>query len=62
MPLFVVVLALIVLGVVLWLVFKYVPMDADVKQIIKVVVIVAVVLWLLQVFGLLDALKTITIP
>lgn len=62
MNLITVVLALVVLGVVLWLVFKYVPMDADVRQIIKVVVIVAVVLWLLSVFGLLDALKAITIP
>lgn len=62
MPIYIIVLALVVLGILLWLVFKYIPMDADIKQIIKIVVIVAVVLWLLQVFGLLDALKTITIP
>lgn len=62
MPIYIIVLALVVLGILLWLVFKYIPMDADIKQIIKIVVIVAVVLWLLQVFGLLDALKTITVP
>lgn len=62
MPLYLIILALVVLGVILWLVFKYVPMDADIRQIIKVVVIIAVILWLLQAFGLLDALKTITIP
>lgn len=62
MQLLTVVLALVVLGVVLWLVYKYIPMDADVKQIIKIVVIVAAVLWLLDVFGLLDALKAIQIP
>ena len=44
------VVVLIVVGVLLWLVNAYIPMDAKIKNIINVVVIIAVVLWLLQLF------------
>jgi hypothetical protein len=47
------VVVLIVVGVLLWLVNTYVPMDEKIKQIINVVVVIAVVLWLLTLFGLL---------
>jgi hypothetical protein len=50
MPLINLVIALIVIGVLLWLVNAYIPMDAKIKQILNVVVIIAVVLWLLGVF------------
>ncbi len=59
MPLIHVVLALIVVGVLLWLVNSYIPMDAKIKQILNVVVIIAVVLWLLNVFGLFHSLSRI---
>ena len=51
MPLVSLVIALIVIGVLLWLVNTYIPMDAKSKQILNIVVIVAVVLWLLSVLG-----------
>jgi hypothetical protein len=41
---------LIVVGVLLWLVNSYIPMDAKVKQILNVVVIIAIVIWLLGIF------------
>jgi len=41
------VVILIVIGVLLWLVNTYIPMDARIKQIINAVVIIAVILWLL---------------
>lgn len=44
------VIVLIVIGVLLWLVNTYIPMDGKIKQIINVVVIVAVVLWVLSLF------------
>lgn len=44
---------LIVVGVLLWLVTTYVPMDATIKKIIVAVVVICIVLWLLQIFGLL---------
>jgi len=52
---------LIVIGVLLWLVNSYIPMDAKIKQILNIVVVVAVVLWLLSAFGLLPALSTIRV-
>lgn len=55
------VVALIVIGVLLWLVNTYIPMDAMIKRILNLVVIVAVVLWLLKAFGLLDQLSTVTV-
>lgn len=47
------IVALIVVGVLLYLVNNLIPMDAKIKQIINIVVLIAVVLWLLSVFGVL---------
>jgi hypothetical protein len=57
MPLIQLVVALIVVGVLLWAVNNYIPMDGKIKQILNIVVVIAVVLWLLQVFGLLNGLR-----
>ena len=54
-----IVVVLIVVGVLLWLVNNYIPMDGKIKNILNVVVIIAVVLWLLQAFGLLGSLGSI---
>jgi len=62
MPLINLVIVLIVVGVLLWLVNSYVPMDDKIKKILNVVVIIVVVLWLLSVFGLLGGLSTIRVP
>ena len=61
MPLINVVIALIVVGVLLWLVNTYIPMDGKIKQILNAVVVIAVVVWLLQAFGLLGSLSGIRI-
>jgi hypothetical protein len=53
MPLVQLVIALIVIGVLLWLVNTYIPMDSKIKNIMNVVVVIVVVLWLLNVFGVL---------
>jgi uncharacterized membrane protein len=55
------VLTLVVVGVVLWLLNNYVPMDAKIKKIINVVVVIVVVIWLLQQFGLLGSLRDVRI-
>jgi hypothetical protein len=52
---------LIVVGVILWLINTYVPMDGKIKSILNVVVLIVVVLWLLQSFGILDDIKGIRI-
>lgn len=59
MPLLQVIMVLIVVGVLLWLVNSYIPMQATLKKILNAVVVIAVVLWLLNVFGLLDSLLNI---
>ena len=43
-------IVLIVVGVLLWLVNSYIPMDAKIKQILNIVVVIAVVLWVLSLF------------
>ena len=47
-----IVVALIVVGVLLWAVNSLIPMDPKIKQILNVVVVIAVLLWLLRAFGL----------
>jgi hypothetical protein len=59
MSLIAIILALIIVGVLLWLVNAYIPMDATIKRIINIVVIIVVVLWLLKVFGIWGYLNTI---
>jgi hypothetical protein len=55
------VITLVVVGVVLWLINNYVPMDSKIKTILNVVVVIAVVIWLLQAFGVLGSLQNIRI-
>jgi len=55
------VVVLIVVGVLLWLVNTYIPMDGKIKSILNAVVVIAVVIWLLQVFGLLSNLTNIRV-
>ena len=53
------VITLVVVGVLLWLLNNYVPMDVKIKRILNVVVVIVVVIWLLQAFGLLGSLQNI---
>jgi len=52
MPVINLVIALIVVGVALWLINNYIPMDRKIKTILNVVVVVAVAIWVLQGVGL----------
>ena len=61
MPLINLVIVLIVVGVLLWLVNTYIPMDRKIKTILNVVVVIVVVIWLLQVFGVLGSMDSIRI-
>lgn len=54
MPLVTVVITLAVVGILLWLVNRFIPMQGTIKGILNAVVVIAVVLWLLKVFGLFD--------
>lgn len=61
MPLIELIVILAVVGVLLWLLNTYIPMDAVVKRIINIVVIIALVLWLLKAFGLFDSISSVTV-
>ncbi len=61
MPLMNIVIPLIVVGVLLWLVNAYLPMDGKIKTILNAVVVIAVILWLLRVSGMLGGLGTMPI-
>jgi len=61
MPLLTILIVLIVVGVILWLVNTYIPMDRKIKNILNVVVVIVVVIWLLQAFGLLSSLKSLRV-
>jgi hypothetical protein len=61
MPLVQVVVTLIVVGILLWLVNRFIPMAGSIKSILNAVVVIAVVLWLLNIFGLLQTLTNIHI-
>ncbi|MEO8422136.1 MAG: Thivi_2564 family membrane protein [Hyphomicrobium sp.] len=56
-----IVVVLIVVGVLLWLVNTYIPMDGKIKQILNIVVVIVVVIWLLQALGLLGSIRGIGI-
>jgi hypothetical protein len=59
MSLVTIVITLIVVGVLLWLVNSYIPMDGKIKKILNIVVVVVVVFWLLNVFGVWGHLRDV---
>jgi hypothetical protein len=61
MPLLQVVMVLIVVGVVLWLINRFIPMQGTIKSILNAVVVIAVVLWLLNIFGLFNSFAHIRV-
>jgi hypothetical protein len=54
-----IIVVLIVVGILLWLVNTYIPMDGKIKSILNAVVVIAVILWLLQAFGVIGSLNTV---
>jgi hypothetical protein len=61
MPLVHIVLVLIVVGVLLWLVNRYIPMDAKIKSLLNIVVMIVLVIWLLQAFGILGQISQVRV-
>jgi len=52
MPLLNLVVVLVVVGVVLYLINRFIPMASSIKTILNIVVVVCVCVWILQVTGL----------
>ena len=61
MPLIQLVEVLIVVGVLLWLVNRFIPMAGSVKSLLNAVVVIALVVWVLRVAGLWDSLASIRV-
>ena len=59
MPLIQLVEALVVVGVLLWLVNRFIPMQGTIKSVLNGVVVIALVLWLLNAFGMFHSLSRI---
>jgi hypothetical protein len=61
MPLLQILGVLVVVGILLWLVNSFIPMQGQIKSILNAVVVIAVVLWLLNIFGLFHSLSYVRI-
>lgn len=61
MPLMHFVIVLVVVGVLLWLVNRFIPMQSSIKSILNGVVVIAVVLWILNIFGLFHSISGLRI-
>jgi len=55
MSLISVLVTLVVVGVLLWLINTYIPMDGKIKKILNVLVVILVILWLLSAFGVINS-------
>ena len=55
------IITLVVVGVLLWLINSFIPMQHTMKKILNVVVIIVVILWLLSAFGVIGPLSGIRI-
>jgi uncharacterized membrane protein len=59
MPIINLILILVAVGVVLWVINRYIPMNSTIKKIINILVIIMVIIWLLNIFGVLGDYSTI---
>jgi hypothetical protein len=55
------IITLVVVGVLLWLINSFIPMQHTMKKILNVVVIIVVILWLLSAFGVLGSMSGVRI-
>ena len=61
MPLIQVVIILVAVGLILWVINSYIPMQSTIKRILNVVVVIGVIVWLLSVFGLIGNIMSIRV-
>lgn len=61
MSILTILLVLIVVGVILWLINSYIPMDNKIKNIINIIIVIVVIIWMLKAFGLIALLSGVQI-
>jgi len=59
MPLVSIIIVLVIVGVLLWMINRFIPMASPIKTILNVVVVIAVILWLLSAFGIIGGFGNI---
>lgn len=61
MPLIQLVIVLVIVGLILWVINSYIPMQSTIKRILNAVVVIGVIIWLLSVFGLIGNVMSIRV-
>jgi hypothetical protein len=61
MPILTILLVIVLVGVLLWAVNSFIPMDSKVRSILNVVVVILLIIWLLQAFGLFHGLGSVRV-
>jgi type IV secretory pathway TrbL component len=61
MPIINLIIILVVVGVILWAINSYIPMQSTIKKILNAVVVIGVIIWLLSVFGVIGNISSIRI-
>jgi hypothetical protein len=61
MSILTILLVIVVVGVLLWAINSFLPMDPKIKSILNIVVVVLLIVWLLQAFGLINMLRGIRV-
>jgi hypothetical protein len=56
MPLINIAVVIIVVGVLMWLVNRFIPMQGTIKGLLNGLVVIALVVWLLKIFGLFNSI------
>jgi hypothetical protein len=60
-PILTIFIVIIVVGVLLWLVNTYIPMDRKIKGILNAGVVIVLVIWLLKAFGVFNSLGSVRV-
>jgi hypothetical protein len=61
MPLIDIVVTLVIVGVILWLINRFIPMASSIKTILNAVVVIAVIWWLLGILGVVRPIGSMRI-
>jgi hypothetical protein len=62
LPLIQIIIVLVVIGVILGLINRYIPMASSIKSLLNGVVVICTVLWLLLQFGVISSLGGLRLP
>lgn len=62
MPLLNLIVAIAAVGILLYCINRFVPMEGRIKSVLNIVVILVLVIWCLEAFGVLDAMRGVRVP